>query len=233
MIYLARKSPQRALQVASNWWGPKMLGIAQAELTVHGLDRVDFDKPHIFVMNHQSLLDIPAVFNALPVNLCFVSKKELKRIPLFGRTMSSVGMIFVDRSRPEAAIQSLKDGGALIRSGINVVAFPEGTRSKDGMIAPFKRGIFLLALEAGVPIVTLAIIGADRVMPPSSFDPVSGKVHIEIGDPITVENVTEEDINSLRAHTRDAVISLSIQGGGKGAHTEEPIQIKTPAEVSA
>ena len=117
VIWRARKDPKVALQVPRQYWGPKMLNLAGAQLQIEGLDRVDFNHPHIFIMNHQSLIDIPAAFTALPVPLCFVAKKELERIPIFGRAMKRVGMIFVDRRNPERAIESLRTGGALIRTG--------------------------------------------------------------------------------------------------------------------
>ena len=218
VIWVARTDPKKALGYSRNPWGPSLLKLAQARLHVEGKEQIDFAQSAIYVMNHQSLMDVPSVFSALPINLCFVAKKEIERIPFFGKAMKSVGMIFVDRSHPDKAIQSLKEGGALIRSGINVMAFPEGTRSQDGCILPFKRGIFLLALEAQVPIVPLAIEGARHVLHPSGFNPTPGEIRLKIGSPIyppffdSHPNASslsgEEQVNILRYRVRQAVIDL-------------------------
>ena len=204
----ARRDPARARLVPRETWSPYLIGLAGAHLEVEGGDDVDFTKPHIFVMNHQSLLDIPAAFLALPVGVCFIAKKELSYVPFFGQAMRSVGMIFVDRSNPERAIESLRAGGELIRSGINVMAFPEGTRSKDGELKRFKRGVFLLALQARVPIVPMAIEGAYKVLPTSSGKPTGGKIRVRIGQPMETTGYAEDDFEGLRAATRAAVETL-------------------------
>ena len=206
MIWLSRRDPIRARLIPKNYWGPRLLKLAKAELEVSGGEGVDWSNPHIFVMNHQSLIDIPAAFLAVPVGVCFVAKKELSYIPFFGRAMRAVGMIFVDRSKPEKALESLRAGGELIRGGANVIAFPEGTRSKDAELKPFKRGIFLLALQAKVPIIPMAIEGAGDVLPPTASIPRGGKIQIRIGAPIDTSNY--EDFEPLRAATHHAVKEL-------------------------
>ena len=170
-------------EIRREGWGPRLFKISKADLNVFGGESVDYAKPHIYVMNHESYMDIPAAFMALPCNIGFIAKKELESVPFFGRTMREAGMIFVDRRNPEKAIASLKKGGALIRSGVNIFAFPEGTRTKDGAIKPFKKGVFMLALEAGVPIVPMAIAGAREVLPYGSFDPTSGTIKVRIDTP--------------------------------------------------
>ena len=206
MLRISRRDPARARLFPREHWGAHILTLARAELEVSGGEEIDWSSPHIFVMNHQSLIDIPAVFLALPVGVCFVAKKELSYVPFFGRAMRAVGMIFVDRSKPEQALESLRAGGALIRSGINVIAFPEGTRSRDAELKPFKRGIFLLALQAKVPIIPMAIEGANEVLPPTAFAPRGGKIRLRIGAPIETAHCS--DFEALRAVTYRAVEAL-------------------------
>ena len=214
IIWFASRDKERAFKVTRDEWGPRMLTIANSSLSVEGQERVDFSQPHIFVMNHQSLIDIPVSFVALPVPLCFVAKAELSKIPFFGRAMRSLGMIFVDRSNPQRAHESLKSGGALIRAGVNIMAYPEGTRSKDGVIKPFKRGVFQLALEAKVPIVPMAIDGALTVLNPKGTEVQPGHIRVRIGQPIEVrdsQRSPEEDeveLQKLRSEVREAVIKL-------------------------
>ena len=131
--------------------------------------------------------------------------------------MKNVGMIFVDRRDPKRAIESMKNGGELIRSGINVMAFPEGTRSKDGLISTFKRGIFLLAIEARVPIIPMAIVGADQVLSPIGFDLKAGLIKVKIGKPIETNEYQSKDITTLREVVRNAVIHLNLSIGGRGS----------------
>lgn len=212
-----RRDPKYTLRHARTIWGPSIFNIAGSKLEVSGLEHVDFSNPHIFVMNHESYMDIPAAFMALPCNIGFIAKKELESVPMFGRTMRESGMIFVDRSNPEKAIASLKAGGALIRSGVNIFAFPEGTRTKSGMIRPFKKGVFMLALEAGVPIVPMGIHGAREVLPHGSFDPDPGLIKVRIGKPINVSSYDKENKDELIKRVRDSVIALNIESGGPGA----------------
>ena len=219
-----RKDKQYTLRHSRVIWGPSIFGIAGSKLEVSGGDTIDFSKPHIYVMNHESYMDIPAAFMALPCNIGFIAKKELERIPLFGRTMRESGMIFVDRSNPQKAIASLKAGGALIRSGVNIFAFPEGTRTKTGYIRAFKKGVFMLALEAGVPIVPMAIHGARQVLPYGSFDPNPGVIKVRIGEAISVQGYDKDNKDELIAKVRDAVIKLNMSIGGPGTGEDREIE---------
>lgn len=208
---------QYTMEASRKDWGPNLFRIAGASLNVIDTGAVDYTRPHIFVMNHQSHLDIPAAFQALPVNIGFIAKKELERIPLFGRVMRECGMIFVDRSNPERAIESLKKGGQLIRDGVNIFAFPEGTRSKNGYVQPFKKGVFMLALEAGVPIVPMAIHGARDALPYGSFDPIPNEITVKIGSPIALDEYDVSRRDDLINDVRKAVIELNLELGGMGA----------------
>ena len=120
-------------------------------------------------MNHQSSLDIVVAFMVLPVNLRFVAKHVLKYVPFLGWYMWATGMIFVHRGRRGAAMGSLVEAAARVRDGASVLVFPEGTRSRDGNVQAFKKGAFVLASQAGVPIVPVAIEGSGRCFPPDGF----------------------------------------------------------------
>ena len=107
--------------------------------------------------NHQSNFDIPVLLAHLPLQFRWLAKAELFKIPVFGRAMRGCGYISIDRSDRESAFQSLAKAAATIKDGTSVLVFPEGTRSLDGMIKPFKKGSFVLAVDAGVPIVPIVI----------------------------------------------------------------------------
>lgn len=173
-----------AFWIARNFCSPGILRIAGVSLEITGKENLDPSRPVIFVMNHQSFLDIPAAFVALQSDLHFIGKKELKYLPFIGWFMQMVGMIFVDRKNRTSAVASIRKAAELIRSGHSVLAFPEGTRSLNGKIGPLKKGIFLTALEAQVPIVPVVADGAYRLLPHGNFFIRSGVIRIVIGSPI-------------------------------------------------
>lgn len=209
-------SPRLPLAMARHAWAPPLLRAAGARLCVRGLERLEGTGPCIFVANHQSMLDIAVVFAALPVNLRFVAKKVLAFIPFLGWYMWAMGMVFVDRSNRRQAISSLTRAGAQIRAGAHVIAFPEGTRSRDGRVLPFKKGIFMLALEAQVPIVPVAIEGAQRVLPSDGFRVRPGEVQVAVGAPIPTAGLGPDDRDALMARVHGAVIDLHRSLGGRG-----------------
>lgn len=196
--------------MARTWWAPGMLWACGVKLKVEGAGHLTPGVPYVFVSNHLSYLDIPALFRGIPNNLYFVAKRELSWVPFLGWYMAATGMIFIDRSNKAKAIESLKRASLLIKGGKNVLMFPEGTRSRHGGVGAFKKGPFLLASQAGVEVVPVAIEGSDRVWKAGSFALRPQSVGVHIGKPIRHEKGT--DINALIEEARQQVIGL------KGAH---------------
>jgi 1-acyl-sn-glycerol-3-phosphate acyltransferase len=161
--------------------------------------------------NHLSTVDIWALFVALPVKIRFIAKKQLGSIPLFGWAMSAGRFIFIDRQNPMAARRSIGEASQRIRSGSSVAIFPEGTRSRDGHLGPFKKGGFHLAIQAGVPIVPVGIRGAHEVMPRGSVILRRGPVFLEVGAPISTKGMTLADRDGLLERVRNEVALLSGQ----------------------
>ena len=141
-------------------------------------------QPAIFVANHASFFDPPLLISTLPCRPVFIAKKELAYIPFLGWLIWLAGFIFVDRSRQTRAVASLKLAARQIRNGQSIVAFPEGTRTRTGAILPFKRGVFALAKEAGVPVVPMAILGGFQVLPPNDWRVAPGDYTIRVGSPL-------------------------------------------------
>jgi 1-acyl-sn-glycerol-3-phosphate acyltransferase len=202
-----------ALVLARNVWAPGMLFWAGLRLRADPLPDVDWGKPHIFVMNHQSMMDIPCAFATLPANLRFVAKHTLALVPFLGWYMWMTGMIFINRSKRQKALESLERAGKRIRQGKSIIAFPEGTRSKDGRILPFKKGPFVLACEAGVPIIPIAADGAGKVMGPGSFTLRGGPVRLRVGQPIETQGVSRDELLQ-RVHSEMIRLHTSIGGAG-------------------
>jgi 1-acyl-sn-glycerol-3-phosphate acyltransferase len=196
------------LRMASRCWAPGLLHGAGARLEVHGLERVDWSRPHVFVANHQSMIDICALFRALPVPVRFVLKQELAKVPFVGWYARAMGMVFIERASARSSARRLHAAVDVVRGGASVCAFPEGTRSRDGRVGPFKGGAFQLAIEAGVCVVPVAIEGSGRVLPASGFRVRPGIIVLRIGDPLPTQGLAPHDRNTLAQQARAAVVAL-------------------------
>lgn len=210
------------LAMARTIWAPGLLKGAGTRFEVAPLPDVDWSRPHIFVMNHQSMLDIPVAFAGLPANLRFVAKHSLKYVPFLGWYMWLTGMIFVNRSNRTAAIRSLAQAGARIRQGASILVYPEGRRTRDGRLLPFKKGPFVLALEAKVPIVPVAVDGSYNVLPPDGFRIRPATVRLKVGEPIDVAAYGDRRDDLIR-DTRNAIIQLNRDLGGGGGDPADAI----------
>jgi 1-acyl-sn-glycerol-3-phosphate acyltransferase len=167
-------------------WAKILLLICSIKVKVIGEENLLRGKPQIFMANHQSDFDILIVLAHLQGQFRWIVKKELFQIPLFGRAMQGAGYIEIDREDRERAMMSIDRAAMKIREGKSVMSFPEGTRSKDGEIKPFKQGMFYLAIKSGVPIVPISIIGAGEIMPRRSLHIRPGRITMVIDKPIDV-----------------------------------------------
>jgi len=210
-----RRDSSLPLRFARQYWGPGMLRLAGADLRVEGDPRAVSDRPAIYVMNHQSSLDIPAAFAVLPVDLRFIAKHTLRKVPFLGWYMSWTGMVFVDRTNSTQAVATLNAAAERVRGGISLLAYPEGTRSRDGRILPFKKGPFVLALQAGVPVVPLAIEGSMQCMPAHLRPFRPGVVRMAIGAPIPTAGLPMEEREDLVRRAREAVVALHALLAGR------------------
>ncbi|MGE5256558.1 MAG: lysophospholipid acyltransferase family protein [Hyphomicrobiales bacterium] len=186
-------------------WGRSILAVSGIRVLVAGAERIDVNRPYIFMANHQSNLDIPVLLGHLPVQFRWLAKAELFKIPVFGQAMRGAGYISVDRANRQAAFESLQEAREKIRSGCSIVIFPEGTRSLDGSLKPFKKGGFVMAIGAGAPIVPLAVRGTYRIMPKNTWLIRPGDVAVDIGEPLATEGYTLESKEVLMEAVRNAI----------------------------
>ncbi|HAO20639.1 MAG TPA: 1-acyl-sn-glycerol-3-phosphate acyltransferase [Desulfobacteraceae bacterium] len=168
----------------ANLWAKALLLVSGIRVKVIGKSNLDPSRAYVYMCNHQSNADIPVLMGCLNVQFRWLAKAELFRIPLFGYAMKRTGAVSIDRSDSRSGLRSFKQAAKTIRDGTSVVIFPEGTRSMDGNISPFKRGGFMLAIEAGVPIVPLILHGTRAVMPKKHLAITPGDVVLEIRPPI-------------------------------------------------
>src|SRR5271157_1324346 len=149
---------ENKIHKVANLWAKILLLICNIKVKVIGAENILHGKPQIFMANHQSDFDILIVLGHIPGQFRWIAKKELFNIPIFGAAMKNAGYIEIDRHNREKAMQSLDQAALRIREGKSVMTFPEGTRSRDGEIKPFKQGIFHLAIKSGVPIIPVSIV---------------------------------------------------------------------------
>jgi 1-acyl-sn-glycerol-3-phosphate acyltransferase len=222
-LMLIHWSGDASMAFVQGVWSRAMLWAPGAKLVVEGKEHCDPQRPTIFVSNHQSTLDIPALFQALlPVHFRFVSKHIVKYVPILGWYLVLAGFVFIDRSNRRKAIKSLELAAEKIRRGTSIVMFPEGTRSSDGRILPFKKGAFALAMKAGVAICPVAIEGTRKVMPKNSWDVAPGEVRVKIGAPIDPRQF-DDDREALAIAVRNRIIDLHLEIGGLGGDRADAI----------
>lgn len=184
----------------SRLWSSKLLGYVKLRYEVHNPYHVKLEphKRYILMSNHTSLYDIPLLYMALPGSIRMLAKKELFRIPIWGHAMRAAEYISIDRNNKVRAIQGLKYAQEKMESGIILWIAPEGTRSRDGKLGPFKKGGFVLALKTNAIIIPIGIRGAAKVMPPKTFDIcLNQRAQVHIGQPIDTTQYSQENTEEL------------------------------------
>jgi 1-acyl-sn-glycerol-3-phosphate acyltransferase len=186
-------------------WGRSILIVSRIKVCVKGLSNIDRSKSYIYMSNHQSNFDIPVLLGRLEVQFRWLAKSELFKIPIFGHAMRKVGYISIDRNNRESAFESLKMVARKIKNGVSVLIFPEGTRSRDGKIRPFKKGGFVVAIDSGIPIVPIVITGTRTIMTKGSLRINPGKVNMIIHPPIQTSQYTRETKGALMEKVRQVI----------------------------
>lgn len=204
------RRPDLGLAMARRCWAPPNIRVCMVDLKVIGAERLDPGRAWFFASNHQSFADIPMLFRCLPVNLRFVAKRELRAVPFMGWYMEAMGMVFVDRKRRKSGAEGVDAVTALLRSGASVLSFPAGTRRARGEAQPWKPAAFAPALQAGVPVVPIAVWGTREVLPPG-FGLRPGPVRIMVGEPIPTAGQPVEAREALARQAEAAVTAMLAQ----------------------
>ena len=199
-------------------WSRGLLRCSGVGLEVRRVTELNSRQPYVFMSNHQSLYDIPALIASLPGQTRFLAKRSLFRIPCFGWAIKLGGFIGIDREDRSRARESFSAAVAQLRAGASTLVFPEGTRSLDGRLLPFKRGGFLLALKSGLPIVPVGISGSLAVKPKGSLRITPGRVVVHYGRPIETEDFGIRGREELTSRVRQGIAALAgIVGEETGA----------------
>jgi len=186
-------------------WGKVALLANRVKVTTEGMERLNGKGPYIFMSNHQGYYDIFAFLSHLSYPFKWLAKKELFSIPFLGWTMASVGYISIDRGGTRDTVEAMSEAAQRIRDGMSVVIFPEGSRSPDGLIQPFKKGGFTLAIKSKVPIVPVAISGSRDIIPKGKLAVNPGEIRILVDHPIETENCALKDREWLMQKVREII----------------------------
>lgn len=209
LVWTVTRSRRLPLAMARRLWAPGLLLGAGARLRIEGNAAIDWTRPYVLVANHQSMIDVCALFRAAPVPLRFVLKQELTRLPFLGWYTRAMGMIGIERGRSRAAAASIERAAALVRDGATLATFPEGTRGRPGHIGSFKSGAFQIAIAAGVPVLPVALIGSGDILPPRGFAVRPGALIVRFGTPIATSDLKAGDRAALAAQAREQIAALA------------------------
>jgi 1-acyl-sn-glycerol-3-phosphate acyltransferase len=186
-------------------WGKILLRSAGTTVDTSGLQNIDPEKSYILVSNHQSTFDIFALLGYLPLQFRWIAKAELFRIPFLGWAMTRIGYIPIERESPKKAYRSMLAAAEAVKRGVSVIIFPEGTRSPDGKLQPFKKGLFLIALKSQAPILPITIQGTAGIMAKGDWRARPGRVWITIDPPIETAGIPTEREAELSRQVRETL----------------------------
>ncbi len=219
-VMLLTRSGDFSIWLARKAWAPSALWLAGVRVEAHAPAGLP-DASAIYVSNHESALDVWVLFGSIPRNLRFVAKRELFQVPIFGWYLRLARFVPVDRRNHVQAVLALKKAGEMVRTGTSLIVFPEGTRSPDGRVQPFKKGPFVLAMEAGVPVVPVAISGAAALNPKGRLEVQPGTVRLALGEPVHPRDFADKD--ALLYEVRRRIIEQHRSLGGLGGDPENAV----------
>lgn len=186
-------------------WADWLLRTNGIHLRLEGMENLKKDQSYILVSNHASILDIPAIIFAAPFQVRFLAKKSLLWYPIFGWVLYFSGHILIDRKSAQSALRSLKKAPSLLKKGISIIVFPEGTRTPDGETKEFKRGAFLLAQHSKFPVVPVSITGSYEMLPRHGWCCWPGNIYIRMGEPIPTRDLSIPEAKGLMGRVRKTI----------------------------
>jgi len=189
----------------ARWWCRLVAWTIFARIHVQGVEHVQRGRPYVYMANHASLIDTPALFAYLPYQFRIMAKKSLFNVPFMGWHLRTAGHFPIDQGNPRKTATSLRRVIDGVKAGRSLAVFPEGKRTDDGQLQPFEAGAFKIAMKAGVPIVPVTIRGTFAMLPRTSLAPRPGRVDVIISEPIDTTAYTEKTLPALIERTRAAI----------------------------
>ncbi len=219
---LIRRSPD--ILYAAGRAGSRLgLFLGGVQVVIRGRENVEAGKTFLFLANHQSYCDPPALFVSIPRNVRLILKKELRKLPLLGLIMEMGGFVFIDRKDRVQSVSGMKQAVRELQQGNSFLIYPEGTRSRTGELGPFKKGPFIMAIESGTTIVPISVKGSYEIMPPNQFKVKPGTVVVTFHPPIATTGLLLADREALTQRVRET-IAAGV------AEVDTPAYAKVPAE---
>ena len=189
-----------------HWWARLFCVMSMVKVTVKGRENIDPHTSYVFIANHQGAYDIFSIYGYLNHNFKWLMKKELENIPLVGRACKAAGHVFVDDSKIHSIKETIEEAEKTLKDGMSVVIFPEGSRSWDGKMIPFKRGAFMLAAEFRLPVVPITIDGSFKAMARDTYNVTPTTINVTIHEPI-FPGERGFNTRTLMAQCREAINS--------------------------
>lgn len=189
------------------WWSRFTCWLALCRVTTKGHENLDKNKSYVFIANHQGVFDIFLVYGFLNQNIKWVQKASLRKLPFVGKASEIAGHVFVDNSSIASRRDTIVKAKKEIKGGISMMMFPEGARSKNGKLQPFRRGAYRIAMDMNLPIVPITINGPYHVMKANSLKITPGRLELIIHQPIDTHNLNPENLPALIEHTKNTIYS--------------------------
>lgn len=218
-IGLAQVNKRAAFHCGTLWaWA--LCRANGTKVVVRGRRKADPNQSYIIMSNHQSHFDILALYGHLWRQFRWVMKQELRKVPVLGWACDEIGHIYIDRSDREKSIASLRRAQERLESGVSIIFFPEGARSRDGSLGEFKKGGFIMALEMGLPILPISVSGAREILPSKSMAlRRGGRIDVMVHEPIDTSSYSHETIEQLMGEVRRS-IAAGLTVDERGSSTE-------------
>jgi 1-acyl-sn-glycerol-3-phosphate acyltransferase len=214
-------------------WAKTLLAVSGIHARVEGLEHVDPARPYVFIANHSSYMDTPLALAHIPAQFRFLAKRGLFQIPFLGTHLSRAGHIPVPREDPRASVKTMQVAAETIqRKKISLLIFPEGGRSHDGVLRPFKEGGTYIAIRAGVPVVPLVMIGTRDVLPYGSGVVLPGSVTLRILPPIDTSQMNLKDRGTLTTHIRELILN-ELESAGKSGDPQPLVKMEASSSPSS
>lgn len=191
-------------------WAKLFCAMNFVRVRFDGLETLDPQKSYVFALNHQSIFDVFVVYGWFPFIFKWMMKAELRKIPFVGKACEAAGHIFIDRSSPIAAKRSLQKAESMLKDGVSLVVFPEGTRTRTGKMGVFKRGAFRIATDLALPIVPVTLNGSFERMHRGTLHIHPGTIHVTIHEPIDVAAFLPDNTSELIQTTFDIIQSALV-----------------------
>ena len=181
--------------------------LSGVSVRVQGREKISSGTTYVFLSNHRGNFDGPVLFHAIPRDWKALIKKEMMNLPVLSLVMRQVQFVPIERTNPKKARAAIETGARLLKEGHSFIAFPEGTRSRDGRLGEFKKGVFIMAIRAQASIIPVTIRNSARIQPPGDYRIHPGRIDVIFHDPIATQGMTIDDRDDLIQRTRNAIAS--------------------------